>query len=597
MIPTTLAAQFYSKLPVVVRNDIEYQVSLRKKRAKATFANLSKFQDILIKKALKSAPLIEDKFRFAETRAGHRKPTGLMGLDHHILMCDSSLEMLCGQLMQKHVGIMDSLQWQEDSESEKRTYLDVLQAAFLLIRESLGDVCIVAPSLKKKFDSDQEEEREIEIAIRRCICPDWMMRKFLFLRAQYIEYAQIAMGRVGKKANQRKYVSAVSFANWKTKQREALDYIEAMAVMNVETGEVFNLDEVIKRTTANPENRRIEMMVRSRGNEERALDLGYEGVFVNWTLPSKYHPNSHKWNGATVKEGHQNLMNQWKRARARLAKDEIDYFGFRVAEPHKDGCSHAHMFLFCPKNKVPALVHHLREVAIEEDYAELGNDITPRFTVKYADPSQGGATAYIAKYISKNINGKHMPETEAEESAYRVRAWASTHRIRQFQAFGSPSVSLWRQLRRADATDTAFDEQLEELRQAADNSRWKLFCELAKNASIEYETDLGKYGETTRRVIGFSWLGEIVETCKAQYALVLKKDVSRLAFDLKKTRSGLSWSTENNCNSGLSEALMTITGWSYQGVQCLIAPLLRGAKVPIDRYQSVAWKNNRLVTY
>ncbi|EPO4248956.1 replication endonuclease [Vibrio cholerae] len=591
MIPTSLASQFYSKLPIIVRNDIEYQVSLRAKRAEATFANLSKFQDIAIQKALKSAPLIERKFPFVDSRAGRKTPCGMMGLDHHILMNDSSLEMLCEKLMHKHLGIINALTAQEDYCN--LSYLEALKQAFAQMKASLSALFIVAPAIKKKHQTEADAERELEIAIRRCITPEWMLRKFLFLRAQYIEYAQIALGRVGKKKNQRKYISALSFSNWKAKQREAIAYIENMAVMNDETGEVFDLAEVVKRTTANPENRRIEMMVRSRGNEERAIDLGYEGVFVNWTLPSKYHPSSHKWNGSTIKEGHKNLMEQWQRARARLAKDEIDYFGFRVAEPHKDGCSHAHMFLFCPKGQVSALVGHLETVAIEEDRAELGHDITPRFTVKYADPSKGGATAYIAKYISKNVNGKYMPESEAEESAYRVRAWASTHRIRQFQAFGSPSVGLWRQLRRAGEEDTAFCEKLEALRQSADNSRWKQFCELATDAALEYELGLGKYGETTRRVIGFSWLGKVVETITGKYKLVTKKDAKRLS----ETRSVSPWSTENNCNSALSEALMTLTGWSYQGVQCLIAPLLRGAKVPIDRYMAVSWKNNRLVTH
>ncbi|MGL4379666.1 MAG: replication endonuclease [Vibrio sp.] len=591
MLPTSLASQFYSKLPIIVRHDIEHQVSLRAKRAEATFANLSKFQDAAIKKALKSAPLIERKFPFVDKRAGIKMPCGMMGLDHHILMNDSSLETLCERLSHNHIGIINALTSQDNYSD--LSYLEALKQAFAQMKASLSALFIVAPSIKKKHDTLAEAERELEIAIRRCISPEWMLRKFLFLRAQYIEYAQIALGRVGKKKNQRKYISALSFFNWKAKQREAMAYIENMAVMNDETGEVFDLAEVVKRTTANPENRRIEMMVRSRGNEERAIDLGYEGVFVNWTLPSKYHPSSHKWNGSTIKEGHGNLMGQWKRARARLAKEDIDYFGFRVAEPHKDGCSHAHMFLFCPKSQVSALVENLQAVAVEEDRAELGHDITPRFTVKYADPSKGGATAYIAKYISKNVNGKHMPESEAEESAYRVRAWASTHRIRQFQAFGSPSVGLWRQLRRAGEEDTAFCEKLEALRSAADNSRWKLFCELATDAALEYELGLGKYGEITRRVIGFSWLGQVVETITGKYKLITKKDAQRLL----ETRRVSSWSTENNCNSPLSEALMTLTGWSYQGVQCLIAPLLRGGKVPIDRHMAVSWKNNRLVTY
>lgn len=39
---------------------------------------------------------------------------------------------------------------------------------------------------------------------------------------------------------------------------------------------------------------------------------------------------------------------------------------------------------------------------------------------------------------------------------------------------------------------------------------------------------------------------------------------------------------------------MTLSGWSVEGVQCLITPLLNGANVPIDQYTTVSLKNGRL---
>ncbi|WP_023604008.1 hypothetical protein [Aliivibrio logei] len=92
-----------------------------------------------------------------------------------------------------------------------------------------------------------------------------------------------------------------------------------------------------------------------------------------------------------------------------------------------------------------------------------------------------------------------------------------------------------------------------------------------------------------------------MKTKSAVYSIVKTKDVPRLVLDLKKKRSFAPWSTENNCNSpqespisALEKALMDMTGWSIKGVQCLIKPLQKGAKVPIDRFMTVSLRNNQL---
>ncbi|MCG6430738.1 hypothetical protein K6U24_00710 [Vibrio parahaemolyticus] len=113
-----------------------------------------------------------------------------------------------------------------------------------------------------------------------------------------------------------------------------------------------------------------------------------------------------------------------------------------------------------------------------------------------------------------------MPDTEAEERAFKVRAWASVHRIRQFQQFGGEPVSLWRSLRRATAEQTQKDDQLEELRQAADSSKWAMFCQLAKGAKLAYKENKNDYGEPIKKIIGFEWCGQVIETASECYSLV-----------------------------------------------------------------------------
>ncbi len=620
---TAFSRHFIPRLPFIVREDVEFQIAKRLKRKNATRPNMERFINAAVKHALKFAPVIEDKYPFVDERCvlnakqplertnPDKKPILTndaiepISLDHHALMCDERIETIARHLSMQFMLTIQDITINEDSE---RGYLDALTSAFHSISDWMQSFCLRPPSIKKKHKNVTDAEREIEIAIRRCLDAKYLIRKFKYLRNQYIEYSQIALGRVGKKKGQMKYISARSLTRWKHQQREAQLWVEAMAAYDPETGLAFALDEVIKRTVSNQENRRVELVVRARGDEERAIDLGYEGVFITWTLPSKYHRNSAKWNGCTVKEAHQNLMHQWRLARAWFKKLDIDWFGLWVAEPHRDGTPHAHLFLYVHPDQKEDLVEICRAIATDEDRNELDTPDALEARFKAIDCKDGinpktgrrySAVDYIIKYISKNINGAHMPETEADWDAERVRAWASTHRIKQFSQSGSKAVGIWRQLRRATAKDTCFDEELDALRDAADNSRWNAFCTLAGQERLAHEENLNKYGETTKRVIGIEWLGKVIEICSTKYSLVKKKDVKRL----QEARSVSPWSTENKCNqpteipiSPLEQALMAATGWSVKGVQCLIRPLSLGAKIPIDKYTTLSLRNGRLMT-
>lgn len=583
---SSFTRRFFPRLPQLVRNDIKRKIVQRMGRKNPTRENLVRAAEDAVNFGLKQSHFLEDKFPFVDARKGAKSRP----LTHSILMRDDAIKELAKEYADKLTSVISDPELGEQFAS----FGEALEHVYHQQAQNLQEIFVSAPQINfsKREKKAEELEQDLQIAILKMQNEDWIVGRLTHLRAQYIEYAQIALDRVGDSKYQKPYISAISFSNWMQKQREAKRFVESMAVMNNETGEAYNLDEVVKRTTANPENRRIEMMVRSRGFEELAQDLGYVALFLTWTLPSKYHRNSPKWDGATVKEGHRALMKKWAIGRAELAKLDIHYFGFRVAEPHQDATSHAHYFLFCAPEDKDKVTSILRERAISEDREELGSNTQIRFDVKVEDPTKGTATAYIAKYVSKNINGKHMPESEAEEWAYRARAWASTHRIRQFQQFGGEPVSLWRNLRRTLPDQTSIDPKLEELRQAADSSKWSLFCQLAIGAKLEYEAKLNQYGETTKKVIGFSWFGRLIETCSESYTLVKQKDVKRL----QEARSGSPWSTENNCNSALLEQLRRMTGWSSQGVKCLVKPLRLGAKVPIDKYVSVQIRNGRLVT-
>lgn len=91
-----------------------------------------------------------------------------------------------------------------------------------------------------------------------------------------------------------------------------------------------------------------------------------------------------------------------------------------------------------------AITELLRRFAIREDRAELGNNTGARFKSKLIDPRKGTPASYIAKYVSKNIDGRGLGDTVSKEtgkslrdSAEHVTAWASLHRVQQFRFWDS----------------------------------------------------------------------------------------------------------------------------------------------------------------
>ncbi len=403
----------------------------------------------------------------------------------------------------------------------------------------------------------------MQIALLKAKCEKWWARKLKTVRKRYLELLEIATGQVGKdlfRSNKnreikRKGISPYSSKNAQAEfiesQKSGRKYLETLELES-DKGDVIDLINAVDSGVANPVNRRNELMLRIRESEELAKEMGYVGIFYTLTCPSKYHPNSEKWNGTSPKEAQAYLVKTWSRARAKLNRLGINYFGIRVAEPHADGCPHWHMMLFMPSKKVQTANAIIRKHFILEDREELikryanreslyktylqkrkawgykksqgikakapekfYRTFSPRFTAITMDPNKGTAAGYIAKYISKNIDGFQVTDHEDAETSENIEvnpvlAWASTWGIRQFQFQGSPSVTVYRELRRVRKPVEQFE--LERVRQAADTSQWKEFVKLmggmciGRNANFKtayQETPYGNdYAEVVSRVKG-----------------------------------------------------------------------------------------------
>jgi len=167
--------------------------------------------------------------------------------------------------------------------------------------------------------------------------------------------------------------------------------------------------------------------------------------------------NNPKWAGLTASDGQDYLAKQWARCRAAAARMGLEWYGFRIAEPQHDGTPHWHCLLFFPHGAdgVDALVllqALVRKYFLFNDSPDEPGARKYRVDFELIDWSRGSAVGYVIKYISKNIDGHGVGldlfGNDAVTSSQRVRAWAKTWRIRQFQQIGGAPVTIWRELRR-----------------------------------------------------------------------------------------------------------------------------------------------------
>lgn len=298
-------------------------------------------------------------------------------------------------------------------------------------------------------------------ALARLRCANWWYRKLWRLRCEWREAQLRAVCLVHKHASV--YISQDALVHKREQRRKAMEFFKAHELVN-EDGVILSMEDVITASNSNPKHRRNEMMACAKGLEQLAELRGDCAVFYTITCPSKYHatlssgmPNP-KWNHTTPRETSDYLVNLFASIRKALHRQGLRWYGLRVAEPHHDGTVHWHLLCFMRKKDRKQITTIMRNFAIRTDRAELGpglgKNIKPRFDVELITKSKGSPTSYIAKYVSKNIDGRGLKDTISKETGKslkdtveNVTAWASLHRVQQFRFFGIPSRQAYRELR------------------------------------------------------------------------------------------------------------------------------------------------------
>lgn len=448
-------------------------------------------------------------------------------------------------------------------------------------------------------------------AMARMMDPQWWRLQLRKVHAKQVEGAAIALGYVNKGRDP--YVSNESVMRRAQQNERNAQALEATTCTN-EEGQEFKLAELAAKGPANKAIRRAELMTRIAGFERIADDLGHVGMFMTMTCPSRMHKwrtvangrvlENPKYDGTLPNEAQQHLAKVWARIRAHLARRGIKQYGFRIAEPNHDGTPHWHLLVFLDpayqgdkkRSAVARFRAIVRRYALADSATERGAK-AHRVDFKPIDKGRGSAAGYIAKYVSKNIDGykldKDLIGNDAVQTSHRVEAWASTWRIRQFQQVGGPPVGPWRELRRVKAMPSnapqhlldahqavnktkALDDLSDSQQQTVKGAQWDAYCKAqggvfcGRGYSIRVEQaqreGLNKYGEPLAPVpVGVStletytpahmaWMGGkavrrvIVES--ARYVWTIARKVGGAIGRVFNAAISPPWTCVNNCTGG-----------------------------------------------
>ncbi|RLL52177.1 replication endonuclease [Mariprofundus sp. EBB-1] len=437
----------------------------------------------------------------------------------------------------------------------------------------LSDLCqmlgIHAPDLSDSIS--------VNGAVQRMISEHWWRRALRKLFAREIEAKAIVENRVNLFKSI--YVSDEGLSIHREQKQRNRKMLEKVIAVN-EEGKELTLAELADTSVSNPVNRRNELMCRIAGFEKYSLEKGHIALFWTITCPSRMHASlsksgrsNPKYDGTTPAQAQKYLCDLWACIRAKFDRMGIKLYGFRVVEPQHDGTPHWHLLVFLPDRDQEQATKIVRAYSLMEDGHESGAD-KYRFKVEAIDRSKGSAAGYIAKYISKNIDGheveKDLYGNDAKNSSERVTAWASIWNIRQFQQVGGPSVSVWRELRRV-REPSVNDPKLGDAWLAANSGDWCAFIhamgglecsrkDQTVNLSKEWSDDENQYGDP------LGWLVNGVESSreylctrlhdwKIELRSTSKADELQCAEHATRAHSTAAqrppWSPVNNCTGAL----------------------------------------------
>lgn len=321
-------------------------------------------------------------------------------------------------------------------------------------------------------------------AIRRMTSARWWRRKIRRTQGALVEEIAIALGYVHRRREC--YCSDETVKRRRAQLRRNALALEAAELEN-QHGYTATIAELAAKSVSSPRIKHAELMTRMAGFESLARSIGYSAIFVTLTCPSRFHAvlengrRNLRHDGSIPRDAQRHLVTAFARLRAALHRRGIAPFGFRVAEPHHDGTPHWHIVLFVAPEHLKTVRQLFTKYFLDQHDPDEHGARKNRVKFVDIDRNRGSAAGYIAKYITKGIDGEHLDADHygngGRTAAERVSAWAAAHSIRQFQQIGGPPVTIWRELRRLEA-HPSHPEIIAAARSAADAGNWARYVEV-----------------------------------------------------------------------------------------------------------------------
>lgn len=462
------------------------------------------------------------------------------------------------------------------------------KAQFLIGQLGLSfraDVLKKLSDAKEVIASDDEDAQEI-LAVyilaldsysNRAMDEVWLRRQLR--RVYFVEVESVARDLMLVHKSQDAYCSDYSLDVIKQRQSDTeQSLINTVCYLEDDADTWFTLQELASKSISNPLIRRAEMFVRLKAFEEIAQESGHAAVFYTVTCPSRFHVFSGgevnpKWEKAGkpgTNEAHKYLMGVSDAFRKKLDKAEIKIYGLRIVEPHHDGTPHHHYLYFMRPEDESRVTQLLRAAALSDSPNESGA-AKYRFKSEAIDWKKGSAVGYVAKYISKSVDGANIDSDKAtdvygesgtkrtgRDASARVVSFARLNGIRQFQFIGGPSITTWREMRRfreefkeddAMILGNEFSKEehfvLENIRKAADEGDFKTFVQCmggvlvkrddqvvrpayAKKIDVSGLIKTTRYGdEVSAAIEGILFRGKTIKTRFKEWRFASKKQFIR----------------------------------------------------------------------